>query len=247
MAYRGSGVPQFGYNEASTDMPAPVKGGRNETFEVIQDIFENINNELLPGDKLLRFVGEYEFSEVPNATLELLIGIYNTRRVMKWAPHKDLALVAYVVIIEEFNIIPINGLIDYDGLKIKVKAVNPVTFIPSSNNLFALSNYPRVCSFWLVDAVDTVNLVEYAIETLGNTNFAAIGAVKVDATACVNLTKYTIQEVGTTNWTLIGAPDSNLGTTFIASGPGAGDGVAYETIFTATGAGTGTGTLIRTE
>ena len=47
-------------------------------------------------------------------------------------------------------------------------------------------------------------------------------------------TTYTIVSVGTTDFTLIGAPDNNIGTSFVATGAGTGDGTA-DTVVPASG------------
>ena len=201
MAYRGKGVPQFGWQRTSYDMPAPIRGGRNEVYEVIQDVFTNILEEIIVGDKQLRFVGEYEFAEVPSATIERLLNIYNMKDYMKWAPHKDLPQVNYkVVFVEAPQVIPVNGMIGIDGLKMKIRSVFTIPNIPTLNNLFALSNWPKMCSVTKLSAGSFVVGVEYAIEVPGTTDF-----------------------------TLIGSADNNVGTRFTATGAGTGTGVAYKT------------------
>ncbi len=174
--YRGTGVPQFGFSRVSYDMPIPDKGSRSEKFEPIQEIYENIRNELIVGDRKFRFVGEYEFSSVPSATVETLLNIYNTKSHMKWAPHKDLNKINYNVLIEELDVFPVNGLIDIDGVKIKVKSLFPISNVPSINTLYALTNYPRMVSYKLVQAADIVVGVEYAIEKYDTADFTAVGA-----------------------------------------------------------------------
>jgi len=146
MAYRGTGVPKFGTGGLSYSMPAPVKGGRNETFEPIQEVYENILHKLIPGERVLRFVGEYEFSIVPDATLQLLITAYNMGRTIMWAPHADIDKIRYHVVVEDLEVKPINGLIDYDGLSIKVRALSVTNMIPISDNIYRIgSRYPTTC------------------------------------------------------------------------------------------------------
>jgi hypothetical protein len=49
----------------------------------------------------------------------------------------------------------------------------------------------------------------------------------VNATAIVSGNTYTIDTLGTTDFTLIGAASNTVGTTFVATGTGVGDGTAY--------------------
>ena len=54
----------------------------------------------------------------------------------------------------------------------------------------------------------------------------------VAATAMLNSYTYTIKTVGTTDFTLYGAPNNNVGTTFVATGPGLGNGVLQDSPLT---------------
>jgi len=248
MAYRGSGVPKFGTLGASYSMPAPIKGGRNETFEPIQEVYENILNKLIPGERVLRFVGEYEFSIVPNATLNLLTAVYNYGRTMMWAPHADVDKIRYQVIIDDFKIIPVNGLIDYDGVKLKVRAITVTNMIPNPDNMFRLGHsYPYLASVAVITAGAFVIATDYSIRTLGSTDWGAAGATDDNAPSLSADEEYIIKTAGTTNFTLIGAANNNVGTRFVATGAGIGTGTVYEVLFTATGVGSGTGTAIAVE
>ena len=87
----------------------------------------------------------------------------------------------------------------------------------------------------------------YTIISAGTTNFTLIGAgASVTSGSFIIGTVYTIISAGTTNFTLIGAANSNVGTTFTATGVGVGTGTAgtfaVGTVFTASGVGTGSGT-----
>ena len=248
MAYRGTGVPKFGTLGASYSMPAPVKGGRNETFEPIQEVYENILNKLIPGERVLRFVGEYEFSTVPDATLQLLITAYNMGRTIMWAPHADLDKLRYEVIIDELKIVPVNGLIDYDGLQLKVRAIPVTNMIPTADNMFRLGHsYPYLAALAVITAGAFVIGTDYSIRTLGTTDFASLGATDEDAGSFIVGNRYIISAIETTNFMLIGASANTVGLPFIAAGIGAGTGTAYYTTFTASGVGSGTGTAIEIE
>ncbi len=248
MSYRGTGAPQFGTNALSYTLPKPVKGGRTEKFEPIQEVYENILHQLIPGERVLRFVGEYEFSTVPTATLNILVTAYNYGRMIMWAPHSDINKIRYAVIVKELNILPVNGLIDYDGLSLKVEAIDVTNMIPTSDNIFRLGyRYPHLASVEVITAGAFVATTVYAIRTLGNTDFESVGATVVLANDCVNGTTYTIKTVGTSDFTLIGATANTVGLQFIATGSTGGDGDTLETVFTASGVGSGTGTVIEVE
>jgi hypothetical protein len=248
MAYRGTGAPKFGTLGASYTMPIPIKGGRNETFEPIQDVYENIEHKLIPAERVLRFVGEYEFSEVPTATLSLLIAVYNYGRTMMWAPHGDLDKIRYEVIVEEFKVIPINGLIDFDGLTMKLRALAVINMIPTSDNIFRLNHrYPYLASIAVITAGAFVPTTVYSIRTIGNTDWVAIGNSTLIAGAFGVGARYIILTIGTTDYTLIGASANTIGLPFIATGIGAGTGTVLKSNFTATGVGSGTGTAIEVE
>jgi len=136
MAYRGTGAPQFGTGGLSYTMPRPIKGGRIEKYEPIQEVYENILHKIIPAERVLRFTGEYEFNAVPSATLNLLVGIYNRGQTLVWAPHSDLNKIRYHVIVDELVIQPINGLIDFDGLLLKLRALDTTNAIPTGDNIF---------------------------------------------------------------------------------------------------------------
>lgn len=209
MAYRGTGVPKFGTGGVSYSMPTPIKGGRYETYEPIQEVYENILHKLIPGERTLRFVGEYEFSVVPVATLQLLITAYNMGRTVMWAPHGDIDKIRYEVVVEELIILPINGLIDFDGLTLKVRSVTTTNAIPTSDNMFRLGHaYPYLAATSVITGGAFVEDSEYAIRTSGNTDFVSIGATGVNATAFITGDEYLIRNYGTTNWVTAGANSS---------------------------------------
>jgi len=245
MAYRGIGAPAFGYNRATYTLPHPLKGSRNETFESEQEVYTNILNKLMPQERVLRFVGEYEFSEVSQTTLGLLTNIFNRSLIMMWAPHSDYPKICYPVIVDEFMITPVNGMISIDGLTLKLRGVEPTNFIPNLDNMFKLTNHPAKASVNLLTAGSFVIGDDYVIENEGDTDWGAIGA-GTEAALNTNVgSSYIILVTGTTNFTLIGALDSDVGTHFRATGAGTGDGEVIEAEFTATGAGSGTGTAFK--
>ena len=91
---------------------------------------------------------------------------------------------------------------------------------------------------------------EYSILTLGTTNWTSIGASVVDLGTRPNPgsfmiagKQYIIFDPVNTDFTLWGAPDSNIGTIFVATGIGSGAGSVYPTDFIATGTDAGTGTV----
>ena len=226
MAYRGTGVPKFGTLGASYSMPAPVKGGRNETFEPIQEVYENILNKLIPGERVLRFVGEYEFSTVPDATLQLLITAYNMGRTIMWAPHADLDKLRYEVIIDELKIVPVNGLIDYDGLQLKVRAIPVTNMIPTADNMFRLGHsYPYLAALAVITAGAFVIATDYSIRTLGTTVFGDVGGnLAADGDFTIGK-EYLINDILGTRYTLIGgnlidATDFIKGMEYIIETPG---------------------------
>jgi hypothetical protein len=76
-----------------------------------------------------------------------------------------------------------------------------------------------------------INTAEFVKVTIYNEFEAVL------ATAIVATKTYIILTVGTTDFTLIGASDNNVGTTFVATGPGTGTGTANDvTIVTASSA-----------
>ena len=96
----------------------------------------------------------------------------------------------------------------------------------------------------LVDAGNFVVGENYLISNVGSSadNFTFIGANLVTAGSFEIGQEYIIQSVADTSWNSIGVVGiPNVNTIFIASGPGSGNGVAFETKFTSTGVGEGTG------
>jgi len=91
---------------------------------------------------------------------------------------------------------------------------------------------------------------EYSILTLGTTNWTSIGASVVDlgtrpypGSFMITGKQYIIFDPVNTDFTQWGAPDSNIGTIFVATGIGSGAGSVYPTDFIATGTDAGTGTV----
>ncbi|ADN01128.1 hypothetical protein STHERM_c01520 [Spirochaeta thermophila DSM 6192] len=99
--------------------------------------------------------------------------------------------------------------------------------------------------------------VKYLITSVGTTDFTAIGASSnevgitftatgsgtgtgtaymavtpplVPATELVAGEAYAIFDPGTTDWTAAGAPDNSIGTPFVATGAGTGDGIAFRIV-----------------
>jgi|GEM_PF-2627995 len=136
MSYRGVGNPVIIYEGQRVDLPSPKKGGRKETYEPAWKTYENIDGEILTGtNHKWRFVGEYEFGKVDQNVLDTLIEVYNKSIVVKLIPHSDVAIVAYRVIIEEINPDTIEGLINIDTVRIKVKSRELVSKIPTLDNM----------------------------------------------------------------------------------------------------------------
>ncbi|AEJ60427.1 hypothetical protein Spith_0140 [Spirochaeta thermophila DSM 6578] len=99
--------------------------------------------------------------------------------------------------------------------------------------------------------------VKYLITSVGTTDFTAIGASSNDvgitftatgpgtgtgtaymavtpplvpAAELVSGEAYAIFDPGTTDWTAVGAPDNSVGTPFVATGAGTGDGIAFRIV-----------------
>jgi len=109
----------------------------------------------------------------------------------------------------------------------------------------------------VIDTVGYLTLSQsYTIQTLGTTSNAQwntiAGTTNVAAGSFVPGRTYVIVSPGTTDFTLIGAANSNIGTSFVATGVGSGSGTALQTYligstFTCANIGTamGTGTAFR--
>jgi len=146
--YRGVGNPVIIYGGQRVDLPSPKKGGRKETFEPAWKTYENIDGEILTGtDHKWRFVGEYEFGKVGQSVLDTLLSCYNRSLVVKLVPHSDVPIVAYQVIIEEINPDSLEGLIDVDTVKIKVKSKGLVSKIPTIDNMISSIQFNRIIRF----------------------------------------------------------------------------------------------------
>jgi hypothetical protein len=124
-----------------------------------------------------------------------------------------------------------------------------VTNVQSVNGLTVSSG--------VIDTVGYLTLSQsYTIQTLGTTSNAQwntiAGTTNVAAGSFVPGRTYVIVSPGTTDFTLIGAANSNIGTSFVATGVGSGSGTALQTYlvgstFTCANIGTsmGTGTAFR--
>tara|TARA_R110000796_G_scaffold158165_2_gene274911 strand:- start:2653 stop:3894 length:1242 start_codon:yes stop_codon:yes gene_type:complete len=80
-----------------------------------------------------------------------------------------------------------------------------------------MDNIPAVA-----DSPPQINTAEFVKITIFNEYEPVV------ATSIVASTTYSILTVGTTDFTLIGASDNNVGTTFVATGPGTGTGTAND-------------------
>jgi len=148
MSYRGVGNPAIIYEGERVDLPSPKKGGRKETYEPAWKTYENIDGEILSGtNHKWRFVGEYEFGKVEQSDLDTLLSIYNQSSVVKLIPHSDVPVVAYQVIIEEIDPSVIDGRINIDTVKIKVKSKSLVSKIPTLDNMVGSIQFTKVIRF----------------------------------------------------------------------------------------------------
>jgi len=77
-----------------------------------------------------------------------------------------------------------------------------------------------------VDTADKVNFLYLKNTDAAETVYILLEALDVNAGDFVSGVTYVIKTAGTTDFTLIGAADSNVGTTFTATGAGVGTGVA---------------------
>jgi hypothetical protein len=78
---------------------------------------------------------------------------------------------------------------------------------------------------------------------MGDTDFAAVGALNVAAGSFVPGTGYSIVSLGDTNWaTVSDSGAASVGDVFIATRNGDGTGTVSHILFTATASGSGTGT-----
>jgi len=144
MAYKGTGAPKFGLDQTNYTMPHPIKGGRTETYEIIQDIYENIKNTLIPTKKIFRWIAEYDFQNIPSATLTQLMLAHNRHTTIGWAPHADYDKLNFKVVIDEFDIYHVNGLIDIDGLRLKLRAIETISFIPNLDTMIRAQHFPLI-------------------------------------------------------------------------------------------------------
>jgi len=148
MSYRGVGNPVIIYNGQRVDLPNPKKGGRKERYEPAWKTFENIDGVILTENlHKWRFVAEYEFGNVVQNVLDTLIEIYNKSIAVKLIPHSDITMVAYQVIIEEISPETIDGLINIDTVKIKIKSREMVNKIYTIDNMIGGILFTRVIKF----------------------------------------------------------------------------------------------------
>lgn len=146
--YRGVANPAIVFEGQRVDLPNPKKDGRKEQYEPAWKTYENIDGEILTGtNHKWRFIAEYEFGKVEQNILDTLIAIYNRSLVVKLIPHSDVPQIAYWVIIEEIDPAALEGRINIDTVKIKVRGRNLVCKIPTQDNMYGIIQFNRVIKY----------------------------------------------------------------------------------------------------
>jgi hypothetical protein len=138
----------------------------------------------------------------------------------------------------------------YSWVPFAVGATITVTgFTPSGyNGVFTVTASTSSSVSYALASNPGAGTVPGIITTSGTTNgyatFVASQSTTVTAGSFILGTTYTITSAGTTNFTLIGAANSNVGTSFVATGVGSGTGTATTVTGDISGA-TVTGTNIQ--
>ena len=144
MGRMGEGAPVLVWKGYVIELPHPKKGGRKERYVRLNKIYENIHHELMAGDNLWRFEGEYEFGKVDAGIIDTLLDIYNHTSVIKWIPYGDLPAVAFWCIIDDVNPDSLDGIIKLDTMFLKLRSKYPVSKIPTMNMLYGCFMYNRI-------------------------------------------------------------------------------------------------------
>jgi len=97
----------------------------------------------------------------------------------------------------------------------------------------------------IVNSSSLTSGASYKIVTLGTTQWQNIGGVIKNSGLMVAGQGYFITSIGSTDFTTAGAPNNEIGTYFIATGPALGTGSVLEDTISATGPAVGTGTAIQ--
>ena len=146
-------------------------------------------------------------------------------------PYSDVTVISNTVV-GDWTAFSLTGTMDalwdynnaYANVTLTAQAVYGVTMITNTKILIIndaainSNDYGVVIEFPPTPAPGDVFSVQVQSDT-----------VDVNAGSFVIGRSYTIKTVGTTNWTAIGAAFSGIGQTFVATGVGSGDGVAYTT------------------
>ena len=143
MAYTGSKGPVVVYYNDVTNMENPIKvelpqvdkGKRQELYEDVSERYENINGSFISGPPQWRFKATYEFSNVVGSHIDTLIDIFNRSTITKLIPHKDFPMIAYNCVIDDLQVLPRDGYIMKDNVKIEFTSKDIVTKRPSIDNL----------------------------------------------------------------------------------------------------------------
>jgi len=143
--YRGSGPPAFRWNKQLWQLPRVLRNERKEKFEPLSKVYENIDEELIPGDPRFRFQAEYKFAPMSSSLVDVLVTIYNRGGTIRWIPHSDFSVVAYDAIIEDISPEPKDGLSVIDQVHLKIKSKKPVKKIPTVDNMLGCVLLTRVC------------------------------------------------------------------------------------------------------
>lgn len=131
--YNGSGVPAFVYAGAKTELPRPIKDGRDSAYTPSQEPFENLDDELVYIEpRTWRYSAELEFASLSATTINTLLEIKNKAATMKFIPHIDVPQIAFDVIIDTAE--PSDE-VTKDGFKLVVRSKKLITKIPTRDNM----------------------------------------------------------------------------------------------------------------
>ena len=132
----------------------------------------------------------------------------------------------------------------YDSHPCVTSAVESTLTIVNGNTIVINGTTCTVSGTTLADVVTAINgatitgitaqVVSSKLEIYASPNAAKVSANEVTATGFTIGREYEIKTVGTTDFTLVGANSNTVGETFIATGVGAGTGVAYDRIMVIT-------------
>jgi len=147
--FQGSGPPQIVYvnpsgTRTTVTLPHPLKNGRDEQYDDSEvKRYTNLKGRKKSGKEFLRFLGNYNFGRIDTDTMDDVMALYNTSKIITWIPYSDFPYINYECSWRPMAM-PHQGTVSRDSLIIKVESVGDVGKVPTADNMIAVVMAGRI-------------------------------------------------------------------------------------------------------